>query len=72
MSRQDPDYVEIDCDIVHATDRAVLISMGTDEETWVPRSVIENAADIPSGRAAEEVGATLMIAEWFATKEGLI
>lgn len=57
------EYVEIDCEIIHATRYAVLISDG-DRQNWVPRSCIEDGNDIDL-----EGNMTLNMALWFAEQE---
>lgn len=57
-------FVEVDVDVVHETDEAVLFSDG-EEKFWVPKSVMEEWPDVGES-------GTALIAEWFALKEGLI
>ena len=60
------ELVEIEAEIVHLTDNAVLVEVG-ETETWIPKSVIVD--DLESASPGDQV--TLEIAEWFAEKEGL-
>lgn len=60
------EYVELAYDeIEHETQNAWLIDFGDDEPQWVPISVINHEDFDPKEH-------TIEIAEWFATKEGLI
>jgi len=58
------DYIELDATHIHETDRAVLLDFG-DGGIWVPKSVMNEWPD--EGQTEE-----IVIAEWFALKEGLI
>lgn len=63
----DTKFVEVDCDVRHATDSAVKIYDG-DRELWIPRSQL----DTPDDEIIVGEHMTLLVAEWFATKNGLI
>lgn len=58
--------VEIDCTVVHETDKAYLIDAGTDENTWIPKSQVTDYC--------EEDGqiTSIFISEFLATQKGLI
>lgn len=63
------EYVEITVDIGRKADQAVLIYDADDKEVWIPFSLMEeDKSDFEEG----EEGVNLNVAEWFATKEGLI
>ena len=53
--------------VVRETDKAFLFLLDSGE-TWVPKSVVEDADDIAEGDDDLEVE----VAKWFAEKEGLI
>ena len=59
--------IEIAVDIIHMTDKAVLVSDGT-KEVWISRG------HIPDWTDELEVGhsITIFIPEWVATQKGLI
>lgn len=63
----DTKFVEVDCEIKHATPNAVKVSDG-DKEFWIPRSQI----DTPDDEIIVGQHMNLLVAEWFATKNGLI
>lgn len=60
-------FVEVDCDIKHATASAVKIYDG-DKELWIPRSQL----DTPDDEIIVGESMMLLVAEWFAAKNGLI
>jgi hypothetical protein len=51
--------------IIHATDRAVLVRFMKGREVWIPRSQIEG------GNRVEVGDEDIAITEWFADREGL-
>lgn len=53
------DMIEIACEIVHETDRAVLVNDG-DIEVWLPLSQVE------------VTDASVLLPEWLAEERGLI
>jgi hypothetical protein len=55
------------CTAIHETDRAVLVSIPTVGDTWIPKSQIVDGSEV---NAEGDEGA-LMITKWFARKEGL-
>lgn len=61
--------VEVTIDIVHKTDDAVLVCDADDNEVWIPYSLMDEDED--DFKIGDE-GVELNVAEWFATKEGLI
>lgn len=63
----DTKFVEVACDIKHATASAVKIYDGN-AELWIPRSQL----DTPDDEIIVGQHMTLLVAEWFATKNGLI
>ena len=71
MSRTDPEYTTISCDLVYASNAALLIRGADDIETWVPRSGVRDGESWPVG-TREETGIELDIAVWLAEREGLV
>ncbi len=65
---REPEYVELeDCYIGAVTDKAIQVHHDGDV-VWVPKSLIED----PEQFERWDEGATVMVQEWFARKEGLI
>lgn len=62
----DKRYDTITGDVVKTTDKAILLYHGDDQETWIPRSVIEDGES-----AGEEDDLDLNVETWFVEKEGL-
>lgn len=60
------EYIEIDFELIHETQDAILITDG-DKEGWVPKSCIEDGQDFDYESETE-----LNMAEWFAAEEGWI
>jgi len=61
-------WVHLDVEeIVHETDRALLLRLAGGEEVWVPRSQVADHEDYQTG----DVDCTVSVSEWFASKEGL-
>lgn len=61
-------WVEMeDCEIIAATDRAILLEHETDQ-FWVPKSCVQNGDEYEAGDA----GCLVLVKEWFARKERLI
>lgn len=62
MSRQ----TDLHGEVIKATPAAVLFRDETGRECWLPRSVCLD------GDAVDEGDTDLVVAEWFAAKEGLL
>jgi hypothetical protein len=63
-----PVFVELeDVQIIHRTERAVLINHDG-EEFWIPLSQIEDSDDLEAG----DSGCEIRVTEWFARKAKLI
>lgn len=62
--------VELDViDVVKETDAALCVELADrDEEVWIPKSVVSDDSEVWK----EGDTGTMIIAEWFAEKEGLI
>lgn len=60
------DTVEITVDLVHETDRAILIRGADDVEQWIPKSQVQSV----DGDVGESV--TIEIARWLAEERGLV
>lgn len=56
-----------ECEATAETDKALLVSIDGDEPIWVPKSVIDDESEVYS-KGHE---GTLVVAEWFARKNGL-
>jgi len=63
------EMVEISCELIHETARAFRIFDGS-KDIWVPKS--QCAWDPERGQPETGKAGTLLIARWFAKKEGLI
>lgn len=62
-------YVHLDnCEILKETPMAFLIRLEDEEELWFPKSIVANSGDYSEG----DSNLTISIAEWFASKEGII
>ncbi len=59
MSTGKSDLVELECETLHETDKAILIAVG-DEKAWLPKSMVEF-----------EDG-TVTLPEWLAIEKRLI
>jgi len=64
--KMDTDIVEIDCEIIHRTDNAVLIEIGTDEY-WLPKSKISCVEGVENFELT-----TIEVEEWLAIEKGLV
>lgn len=68
MAERETEYVEVEIDrILAVTAKALLISYDRGEELWVPKSVVEDSDTYIRGEYD-----FIMVADWFARKEGLI
>jgi len=56
-----------DCEIIKATDKAVLVRIGDEVEKWIPQSMVDDDSDIWK----EGDKGDLVVKAWFAEKEGL-
>jgi len=56
-----------DCEIIKATDKAVLVRIGGEVEKWIPQSQIDDDSEVWK----EGDKGDLVIKAWFAEKEGL-
>lgn len=59
--------------VVHATDRAILVQVGGTfgDKLWVPKSVVHDDSDVWDNTPDARGPGDLLIAAWFAEKEGL-
>ena len=63
------DPVEIDgCQCLRATDKAILVRIQDDLELWIPQSVVHDDSEVWK----EDDEGTLIVAGWFAEKNGLV
>jgi len=61
------------CEVVGATAKALKVRIpgkSTAREVWVPRSVIDDDSEVFD--ADENAEGTLVVADWWAEKEGLL
>ena len=56
-----------DCEIIKATDKALLVRIGDEIEKWIPQSQIDDDSEVWK----EGDKGDLVIKAWFAEKEGL-
>ncbi len=72
MSRFKPpeiDPVEVDgCKCIRATAKAILVRVQDDLEMWIPQSIIHDDSEV--WKEGDE--GTLVVAGWFAEKNGLV
>lgn len=60
------EYITVEAECIHATDRAILVAIGGDE-VWIPLSQVgEDSEVLEPGDAG-----TLSITTWIAKKKGL-
>lgn len=68
-------YIPVSACVIRTTDKAVLLRFESEEERWVPRSVIEDGSDVVVGDFDAEMehydSVDIHIAKWFAEKEGM-
>lgn len=67
---------EIDCEVKHATERALLIIVQRagskeKEEMWVPKSQLAEESEIGHGSEPGDTG-TIEMSEWIAGEKGLL
>ncbi len=60
MPKKGEELVDVDVDLVHATERAYLFRLGNGTQVWVPKSVCEYE------------NGTCTVPTWWAEKEGMI
>lgn len=61
-------FIEIPCKFLYQTEMAVLIEDADGSETWIPKSqIMDFDSTMEPGTDTE-----LLVAEWFAEKEGLV
>lgn len=60
-----PKTIEFSAEIIHETDKAYLLSDGTDE-FWMPKSQIKSERDLGDGNVELE------IPEWLAEDKGIV
>lgn len=58
----------VDVEIVHVTDKAILVRSGFEDQVWIPKSaIIDSSDDVVIGGEVE-----IEISEWLATEKGLV
>ena len=58
----------VDVEVIHVTDRAVLVSSGEEDPVWIPKSaIVDSSDDVVVGGEVE-----IEISEWLATEKGLV
>lgn len=66
MSDEDEGYDEPGCKAIADTDHALLVTMPTNEDVWIPKSVIHDDSEV--WRVGQH--GKLVVYTWFAEKKG--
>lgn len=63
--------VEIQVEVVHLTEMAILIRDEENAEYWIPLSMVNEESEIGAGSLPGEAG-VLVIPEWLAEEKGML
>lgn len=65
--------MNIDCEYLHHTERAILIRGADEKERWLPLSAVdEENVDFDPNEIVRGTPITLPVARWLAEREGLV